>query len=289
MLNLISMNLYRLLKCKGAYITIIIAILLFALLGNILTDPEEQAMDSQIIEEQGLDIEESSGIGMTITSYYNEEAKHPQGLDIVYNDIMSSGLLLMLIGIFAAAYTNEERDSGFLKNLPMGSKQKGGIFLAKVTTIFAYSFFIILVTIFATKIGIIGRTAEVNQFYDLPGFVKYVAFQVFLHTAFATFVMFVFELCRNMLVTVICTIVVSVNVIGSVFSWVEGNIASFGTLAKRAVEYLGIVQYMIVTRVQGMNVCYATFPHVNSLVVGIIGIALYATLGAIVFSKKDVY
>ena len=157
MLNLIDMNFTRLFKTKALYVTSVIT---FALLFLI-----------------AFNIGGTNFIGLA-------------------NDA-AMGVTLSMVGIFSAVYSDEERKSGFLKNLETSKAKKGNVFLAKVPVIALYSFIIIAVALASIAIGFMkdpANFAGLNVF----NLISFVAFQTLFHTAFGVGFMAIYEIARGL-------------------------------------------------------------------------------------------
>lgn len=284
MINLISMNLSRLFKSKVFYVTLFIGAAVFFLLTKVLTDPEEMAQDQKIMEEQGYDAEDES-VGMVISGQVSEESS----LEYVFQSLLGSCMLLMVVGIFSGIFSADERTSGFLKNLTVGKKEKKYIFMSKVPIILLYSIVLIVCCFLATKLGTLGRNPELYHIQNLGGTVKYLVIEVLLHTAFGTFIMVFHELVRNSKITIIFAIFASQNIMSVFLSFFEGKISAISDTMAKIMDRIGLVQYLIVTRVGFLSASGVDLPHVNSLIVAVIAIVVYLSIGACIFSKKDTY
>ena len=61
-------------------------------------------------------------------------------LEDVYAEMVGSGVLLIFAGVFASVYSDEERKSGFLKNLTVGRSGKKYIFASKAPVLLLFCF-----------------------------------------------------------------------------------------------------------------------------------------------------
>lgn len=284
MINLISMNITRFFKSKIVFVTSAILMALFVLLTAAETDPEEQELNQKIIEQYDVS-EEDMEAGMTL----GNEIDSDSSFDTIYRSMVSSGLPLILVGIFAAVYTDDERKSGFLKNISVGRNQKKYIFASKIPVLMIYSTILLLLSIAAVKLGCITRDPSLYRVHDIFKLIGYIFVEILLHTAFGAFIMVVYEVCRNSVITIITAIFASLNLFGTIFSVVESKLSSLGGIMEKFVERFGLVQYLLVTRVKLLEISGSVFPHVNTIVVAVVGLSLYAFLGMLIFSKRDTY
>lgn len=247
MLNLIRMNMNRLFKTKALYTTMIIVFGLFFLLAKI-----------------------AGGEG-TIAEFVGE--------------FLGSGLVLMLVGIFATVYSDEERKSGFLKNLGSSKGRKRLIFVSKIPVIFLYNVTLLIAGTAATFIGMAGRGAAIG---NLALFAGFLFFETLIGTAFGTAFLAIYEVARGNVMPIILTIIAAGNLHGMLLKFAEAKIAQMIPALAPAMEAHILSGNLIVSRSQEISVINP-FDHFAVLVVAIVGIAVYAVLGMTVFEKRDTF
>lgn len=280
MMNLIKMNLNRLFCKKQFYAFLIINFLICILMVSLETDPADQELERQIMAEQGVDPDDVS-FGMTIGGNFTEDTT----LEEMYVEMVGSGLILVLVGVFATVYSDEERKSGFLKNLTVGRKGKKYIFSSKVPVLFIFCFMQMLVGLAAVYIG--GNLSGNYHIGSRGNLIVYILTETLLHTAFGVFIMTFYEIFRNVVVNILVAVFVSMNFLGFVTSMVETSVRPIRMLAEAFGGRFEIVQYMLVTRARDMQVAENVFPFVPSIVVALAGLALYSILGMVIYSKRD--
>ena len=89
-----------------------------------------------------------------------------------------------------------------------------------------------------------------------------------------------------LLVSIFVVIFTSLGVLTWLVAMLEGKLAAISPFMEKIIARLGLSQYMIVTRISGLKL-YPVFPYVSSLVVAVIGIAVYLTLGMLIHCKRD--
>lgn len=98
-------------------------------------DPETQELDRIIMEEGEIDADEAR-FGTTVGGTLTQDTP----LEDVYAEMVGSGVLLIFAGVFASVYSDEERKSGFLKNLTVGRSGKKYIFASKAPVLLLFCF-----------------------------------------------------------------------------------------------------------------------------------------------------
>lgn len=282
MINLIKMNFYRMFRSRLFYILLLVNFGILLLLTSLEGDPETQELDRQIIAEQGINPDETdSDIGMTLGLIMTENTP----LEDIYAGGVGSGFILVLTGIFASVYSDEERKNGFLKNLTVGARGKKYIFASKAPVLFVFCLVQMLVALAATYIGsnLTGEYVIVHP----TNLIHYIVTQIILHTAFGLLIMTFYEMFRNVVLNILVTVFASVNFFGLMFSMLEMKIGVFKSISEAFGGRLEIVQYLLVTRVKTMSVNDTVFPYVSSIVLAVAGVLMYLILGMVIYQKRD--
>lgn len=115
----------------------------------------------------------------------------------------------------------------------------------------------------------------------------YILTETLLHTAFGLFIMVLYEIFRNVVVNILVAVFASLNLFGFIFSLLETKLGVMRMFAEAFGGRFEIVQYMLVTRIRNMQVNESVFPFVPSIVVALVGLALYFILGMVIYSKRD--
>lgn len=282
MINLTKMNLNRMFYNRLFYILILINLGICILIASLEADPVNQELDRQIMEEQGIDPdEEDIGFGMTVGGNLTEDT----AFEDIYAEMVGCGLILTLVGVFSSVYSDEERKSGFLKNLTVGRKGKKYVFASKAPVLFIFCFMQMLVGLVATYIG--SNLPGNYRIGNWGNLIIYILTETLLHTAFGLLIMVFYEIFRNVVVNILVAVFASLNLFGSIFSLLETKLGVMRMLAEAFGGRFEIVQYMLVTRIRSMQVNESVFPFVPSIVVALAGLALYYILGMVIYSKRD--
>lgn len=282
MINLTKMNFNRMFYNRVFYILILINFGICLLISSLEADPVNQELDRQIMEEEGIDQdEEDSGIGMTVSGNLTEDT----ALEDIYADMVGCCMIIALVGVFASVYSDEERKSGFLKNLTVGKKEKKYIFASKAPILFIFCLIQMLIGFAATYIGSnLTGNYHVGNWGNL---IVYILTETLLHTAFGLFIMVFYEIFRNVVVNILVAVFASLNLFGFIFSLLETKLSVMRMIAEAFGGRFEIVQYMLVTRIRYMQVNESVFPFVPSIVVAFVGLVLYFILGMAIYSKRD--
>ena len=135
MINLMKMNGIRMFHSKLFYVMMILCFGIFLFFASLEIDPETQELDRLIMEEEEIDADEAR-FGTTVGGTLTQDTP----LEDVYAEMVGSGVLLIFAGVFASVYSDEERKSGFLKNLTVGRSGKKYIFASKAPVLLLFCF-----------------------------------------------------------------------------------------------------------------------------------------------------
>lgn len=307
MLNLIRMNLFRMVHTKSA--VIVFAILMgMSVISSCMTadDSREilrQMEEKQIEERQTEEMQGTPGNvdkdSETYTTDYQSEEEMSGDFGIyvnapvnndgtlkdyvyIYCSELSSGLLVLFILIGAVLFFRGDEKNGFIKNIAGQTKHKYNILLSKLAVTGIYTFicmfcymlvgYITFITGFALDGGI-----DFGIEY-LPEAVKVFAIQYLLYMAFISGLLLVTEVTKS---------TASGITIGLL------AIMGFGTLFVAIVQKVfntefNISKYYINTNITKVNMGAGQEAVSFAIVIGIVFFILYNVLNVLWFSKRDI-
>ena len=270
MINLFKANLYRLFHAKVTYVILIITVIIYLLSFGVM-----RLAESGEASEDGV---------VTIT--YSEDYE-PTGVNSygMLADMMSSGFVALMLGIFSCVYSDEERKSGFLKNLPKSSRKKSGIFISKVFVVAFYSLLLTGIMFLASFLLAIRYRCSLE--YDALLFAEYLFKQALLYTAFGTAMLAVFEVFRKGIIVIILTFV-SAMVLVDCFSLFEALLVYKNIVSEKFIDLFGYSQYMIIGRSGALLVGNDNAAHVSTWFVGFASLLIYTVIGSLIYKKRDV-
>ena len=270
MINLFKSNIYRLFHTKAAYIILLITLAIYLLSFGIM-----KAADSGNIDEDGV-------VTITYDEDYDPDSVNPYGM---LTDMMSSGFVILMIGIFSCIYTDEERKSGFLKNLPRPSRKKSGIFITKALVVAFYSLLLVGVLALAAFILAVKYGSKLEFATSL--YFEYLFKQALLYTAFGTAMMALFEIFRKGVVAIILTFVTSLAMMDCMRLF-EMFLVYKNIVSEKCMDLIGYSQYMINSRSSALSVGCDNMAHGSTWVVGLISLLIYVIIGSQIYKKRDV-
>jgi len=281
MINLFKANIYRLFHAKVTYVILALILLVYLMafgfmrIVNSSYDPENTNVSTE--SEDG-----NAAVTVTYADDFEPEEVNPYKMLVNY---MSSGFVAILLGIFTAEYTDDERKSGFLKNLPKPARKKSNIFLSKV---FIVAFYSILTTLVLSLTSFILAARYGNMMhFDMAQYIEYLLKQTLLYTAFGTALLAVYEIFRKGVIVIIFTIFAS-TMLPDCMSLFESLLVYKNIVSEKFIDLFGYSQYMISARSGLLTVGSDRAAHVSTWVVGLVSLVIYAIIGSLVYKKRDV-
>lgn len=265
-MNLIRMNLYRFIKTKSVYVILIIAAFLAGFLTLDMVSEDGQAINQEILQQEGIDVDQTAGItiGLNILTSASE----------MTGELVGSGMILVLIAIFAALFSNAERAGGYLKNLNACAGTKAQIFLAKMVPAMLFAFAILWIIPFVSvACGLQGNGLLTKEFF------LYMAIQWLIHTAYGIFILMVMEISRSLVAGILIGIFAGMGVGVMLIQLIENAVIGQGIISG----------HMLVTMARMLNPENIVSSLIPAFVTGVISVIMYSVIGALTFQKRDIY
>ncbi|MFG6328342.1 MAG: ABC transporter permease, partial [Lachnospiraceae bacterium] len=204
MLNLIRMNLFRMVHTKSV-IVVFIVLMLFANISSCLTLTAGESIEmAKEMKEGQVEFYEPDAASGDFGIYINTPVKSDGTLKeyvYVYFSI-SSGLLLLFILIGAVLFFRGDEKNGFIKNIAGQTKHKHNIMLSKLVAVGIYTFvcmfcyMLIGYLTFVTEIALVEGGISFGIKY-LPEAIKIFALQYLLHMAFISGLLLITEVTKS--------------------------------------------------------------------------------------------
>lgn len=249
MLNLIKMDLYRLLHTISTWI--MMALLIVSAFFCV-------ALTSDLSDRY------SSVIGI---------------LEMVFHD----RLFMVLFSVFVTVFVNAEQQNGYIKNLGGQILHRGQLVISKIVAVaaeimIAFILFAVAVTI-ATKI-FYGNQFAIGSFSSL---ILLLGVQYFLHLGFACVIVFICVLTKSSAFTMASGILISFNIMSIVYSLVNKLIPFISSNAD-----IDISQFMVDYNIAAYNLETLANGSFRAIAVGFIFVIISAVCACIVIEKRDV-
>lgn len=263
MINLIRMNIFKMFQMKSLYVLLFICIGIGSVLVLESTDTSTDDVEQEISEEQNSDYE----VGLTITP-----STEKYTLMEYLSEFVSSGCIVIMLGIFMSILSCGERESGFLKNLAACNQHKWQIVVARLVP-GVICFLILICGLTASMVITNSLTGLDLSLGNIVGYLPVFGVQLLLHIAFAAAILAVVEITRSQMLTVIFSIFSGFGLIAFLISFISPWIADF----------------MILSRIRATLLPLDTSLLPVTLIVGVVTLIGYSALGGFAFQKRDTY
>lgn len=281
-MNAIKMYIYKIFHSQSSLIILLAAVAMSSFsifMVKYETDyykehPEELV---QTEEEMNKSNTEELNFGIMVDTPVSNDDVQPTMMEYVTADL-TSGMLLIFLTIFVVLFVNSEESSGFIKNIIGQPKRRGILVESKAVAICVYNFILMGVYTLAHCIGvkIAYRDAKLGWNKEIAVFF---AVMYLLMAAFGIFIACITILVRN-------------NAMGIVLGLIDA--CGIGYLFTNTVnrildkENFDLNRYMVVGRINGMNVGDAGSVMVKAAIVAVIWFAIWLAVSEIVTAKRDI-
>ncbi len=191
-----------------------------------------------------------------------------------------------MVGVFAIVYTEQERKSGFLKNLLTTRREKKNIFVAKIPVVFLYTLIMFLGSLLAIRLGNLGR-GEMYEIKSMGVLFRFITDEVILHTVFGIAMMAIYEITRNTIIPIMLAIFGSANLHGMLLNMIESKLVSMRPSLAGFMEKYALSRNLIITKINVLGDEGMAFSSMNLIAVNTIGLILYSVMGMLIFTKRD--
>lgn len=295
MLNLIRMNLYRMIKTKSLYILLLCSVS-FCLLScymdrydyiEIQKEETETIAEETLSEDEtttGITFEkadeidpESGSFGIAVQTPDKTDGKNPVFLEY-FHAYLASGMLLLFLIIGSALYVNGESKCGFIKNIAGQTRHKSYIYIAKIIAMAIYAAFFILLYGLLHYIGLKLFLPYQLSFgkEHLAQSAKLLLVTFLLYMAFVSAIALLVTLTRSTSAGITIGLLVNMGFLALFIPYLE------------KLFHVKIQKYLITTNMQQLLLGASSKCIQQSIYVGGIFLLIYLLCGTVYFTKKDV-
>lgn len=293
MLNLIRMNLYRMLHTKSIFIVLLIGTAFGALAAYMSSVEMEEAPNGVGLT---LEYQDGSTAADDLKSGFEAGASDADVNFGIYTDVpeledgkpapfmkyfcsdMAGGILLIFITIATVLYINGEEKSGFVKNIAGQTKHKCNIFISKLIVMIGY--LLVSMVLYAAA-----EYAALMIFYNgdmefcgdiLGEALKYIGIEFILYIAFISGLAMLTTIFKN------TTIGITVGILAS---------CGFANILTGLINKLidvDISKYLVVNNINSVSFGAENKTLILAIIVGIVFNIVYNVAGTMWFTKRDV-
>ena len=281
MLNIIKMDLYRMLKTKSMYVIwIVLAAILLITTSLCKTDyerlAEKDAMKQEQVTEPTVD---NLNVGMMVT-LPTEPGKKVTVYDIFFANSQGKLYALLLV-IFTVLFSTADISSGYIKNI-------GGQVGNRGSLIFSRSIALSVFTVLTMTGAFLFQTAANCIFFgelewgNTKAILSYFVAELALHYALVLICMAIAIILKNNVISMVIAVCLSMNVMTIVYGVINSAIQKIGILNFQIYKYTITGKLSLLPMNPSGNECLAAFG------VAIVFIVMMISVSSVVFQKRDI-
>ena len=281
MLNIIKMDLYRMLKTKSMYVIwIVLAAILLITTSLCKTDyellTEKDAMKQEQVTEPTVD---NINVGMMVT-LPTEPGEKVTVFDIFFANSQGKFYALFLV-IFAVLFSTADISSGYIKNIGGQVGNRGSLIFSRSI---ALSVFTVL-----TMTGAFLFQAAANcivfgelEWGNTKAILSYFVTELALHYALVLICMAIAIILKNNVISMVIAVCLSMNVMTIVYGVINSVIQKIGIQNFQIYKYTITGKLSLLPMNPSGNECLAAFG------VAIVFIVMMISVSSVVFQKRDI-
>lgn len=278
MLNLIKMDLYRLLRSTSTYVMVILAASIATFTIYMTYYEINMEKEDSPLSTENADTESDN---ITLGIFVDTDPQWMNG-DIDYSEMLGaqlqSGLLLILVSVFATLFVAAEIRNGFIKNIAGQFRNRGIMVTAKLVAL-AVQVLILLVT-FALFVLFSSLIFWGNRIVltSIPELLQLAGLQYLLHFAFACLIIFLCLLSNSPALSMTVGILLCSG-LGGLF---------YGLIDRMTGDSFHIEDYMLETNISSVGAGVPSDVAVHAVFIGIGYILVTMILSMLTVQKRDI-
>ena len=281
MLNIIKMDLYRMLKTKSMYVIwIVLAAILLITTSLCKTDyelsTEKDAMKQEQVTEPTVD---NINVGMMVT-LPTEPGEKVTVYDIFFANSQGKLYALLLV-IFTVLFSTADISSGYIKNI-------GGQVGNRGSLIFSRSIALSVFTVLTMTGAFLFQAAANGIFFgelewgNTKAILSYFVTELALHYALVLICMAIAIILKNNVISMVIAVCLSMNVMTIVYGVINSAIQKIGIQNFQIYKYTITGKLSLLPMNPSGNECLAAFG------VAIVFIVMMISVSSVVFQKRDI-
>lgn len=281
MLNIIKMDLYRMLKTKSMYVIwIVLAAILLITTSLCKTDyellNEKDAMKQEQVTEPTVD---NINVGMMVT-LPTEPGEKVTVYDIFFANSQGKLYALLLV-IFTVLFSTADISSGYIKNIGGQVGNRGSLIFSRSIALSVFS------VLTMTGAFLFQAAANCIVFGELEwgntkAILSYFVTELALHYALVLICMAIAIILKNNVISMVIAVCLSMNVMTIVYGMINSAIQKIGIQNFQIYKYTITGKLSLLPMNPSGNECLAAFG------VAIVFIVMMISVSSVVFQKRDI-
>lgn len=284
MLNVLKMDVYRLLHTKSSYVmAIVLVVMIFlttVLVGSVEDMPAVDTDSVQISSDDTIDSGDAAnnvGINVTVPT---ESGEKITVFDEFYGNAQGKALALLIV-IFAVLFTTGDISSGYVKNTAGQVRHRWYLVVSKAVCLFVYTLFMLILTIVSQALAnrlILGHL----EWGDGVIFLHYFLLQFLLHYALVLICMAIAIILKSNVLSMILGVCLCMNMMNIIYGLVDHLIY------KITDNNFQMLKYTVTGKMGSLPMNPDGAAAVPAIIVAIAFIAAALLIQSFVFEKRDI-
>ena len=279
MLNIIKMDLYRMVKTRSLYVVwIIMAVLLFAPTFLIKAE-SEAAQETQQSYGATDSASNNTNLGMSV-EIPTELGDKTTVYDLVYANTQAKYIALFFM-IFVVLFSTADIHSGYLKNIGGQVKGRTVLIISKAVCLSIYT---VVSMILVVLVQTVAAAAAFGYLKMGPWkeFLAYMGVETVLHIALMLIVMAISIILKNNAVSMVVSICLCMNLATVLYSSLDKIIAKAG------VKDFSVIMHTVTGKISLLSMNPTGRDIISALLVAVIFGAVFVGIVSAVFQKRDI-
>ena len=281
MLNIIKMDLYRMLKTKSMYVIwIVLAAILLVTTSLCKTDyellTEKDAMKQEQVTEPTVD---NINVGMMVT-LPTEPGEKVTVYDIFFANSQGKLYALLLV-IFTVLFSTADISSGYIKNIGGQVRNRGTLILSRAIALAVFTV-LTMAGAFLFQAAANGIVFGELEWGNTKAILSYFVTELALHYALVLICMAIAIILKNNVISMVIAVCLSMNVMTIVYGVINSAIQKIGIQNFQIYKYTITGKLSLLPMNPSGNECLAAFG------VAIVFIVMMISVSSVVFQKRDI-
>ena len=281
MLNIIKMDLYRMLKTKSMYVIwIVLAAILLITTSLCKTDyellTEKDAMKQEQVTEPTVD---NINVGMMVT-LPTEPGEKVTVYDIFFANSQGKLYALLLV-IFTVLFSTADISSGYIKNIGGQVRNRGTLILSRAIALAVFTV-LTMAGAFLFQAAANGIVFVELEWGNTKAILSYFVTELALHYALVLICMAIAIILKNNVISMVIAVCLTMNVMTIVYGVINGAIQKIGIQNFQIYKYTITGKLSLLPMNPSGNECLAAFG------VAIVFIVMMISVSSVVFQKRDI-
>ena len=285
MLNIIKMDLYKMIKMKSFYVVTIIAMAFGIIMAmNLMPETSDtntssnKTMVESTDKNSASDSEAKIGVQIDTTGIKNTTLNAVY----VYGKLLSSGIYLLFSVIFVMIFVSSENKNGYIKNIGGQVRHRRQLFISKMAVIGIYTVLFDLIVFLVEAVVWMICTKKISLGAgSFDGYISFIVFQVLLQYAFLMVCATIEAVIKNRVFGMTAAVCLSIGVGPFICMAIDVGVHK---LTGFTVE---IEKYLITTKINSLVPGESMSQLLNLTMFVIVYLVIAAAAGIISTEKRD--